>query len=527
MRISNRQIYASQLEHMNTSLSNLMESNNQGGTGKRVNRPSDDPASMGRILTYRSSLSDINRHKANIGEAASWLNLVDQSLMQVDEVITKIKTLSLQGATGTYNGDNRDEIGSQLRELMGNLLNLANTTTSGGQHVFAGHKTSEAPFVMELGITNNDQNLDGYDFVVKGGSSTSVSIQFVTVNGGVNPIYSTDGGRTWLLGEVDLVNHTIKAGGVSVEIYDPSTAPPTLVPPLSVATPLAYTATAAGTTPGSIITENPNDKIAMDRNGGTWITARPAVVYRGDENKIEVTRRYNPPGAPATETSADGYFTRDIVVRIDDTPPGGDVKYSYSLDNGSTWTQALAPNGATELPVPGGFLKLEASGPFTKDQQFIIHPHRADINFEIAANQTVTVNKVGMEIFGGMFKDPFDLYATPVNGGKTNLFETVGRLIGFAEENDQQGFGEALDELTDCLKLVGVHLADVGGRENRVEVAFQTLTIRELSEYDAMSSLENIDTVELMTRLAQQQLSYNTVLKSSAMIMQMSLMNFI
>lgn len=527
MRITQRQMFSTYLGHMNTNLSQLMESNNQGGTGKRVNRPSDDPAAMGRILGYRSSLNDISRYKSNVGEASGWLNQMDHTLMQVDEVITKIKTLSLQGSTGTYDEDNREQIASQLRELMGNLLNLANTTYN-GQHIFAGHKTDEPPFNMGLGVTCHDSDFaKAADFVATGGSDKSVTIQF-TEDGttAVTPgqpgfLYSTDGGTTWREGSWKAAG-VMDAGGVEVTIH-----PPTATTNIKGVTDPIPAPDANG-----IITDNPNDK---KTGGGTWMTVRPAVTYSGDENKIEVTQRYNPAGAPLTETRAEGYFTRDVIVRVDKASnpgnpgydPAAPLEYSYSLDNGSTWVSAKAPNGATELAVPGGFLKIDSNGPFTQYQQFVIHPHRADINFEISPNQTITVNKVGKDIFGGLFQDPFDPYATPVNGGKNNLFETMGKLIGCAEENDSDGFGKAMDELTECLKGVTTHLADVGGRENRLDVAFQTLSMRELNEYDALSSLENIDTVELMTRLSQQQLSYNTVLKSSAMIMQMSLMNFI
>ncbi len=42
-----------------------------------------------------------------------------------------------------------------------------------------------------------------------------------------------------------------------------------------------------------------------------------------------------------------------------------------------------------------------------------------------------------------------------------------------------------------------------------------------------MSAVEDVDFSELMTRLAQEQLIYNSVLKSSSMIMQMNLSNFL
>lgn len=516
MRISQRQMYSSHLSHMNNSLSQLMESNTQGGTGKRINRPSDDPAGMARVMMYRNSLSDIDRHKANVKEASGWLNLADNTLIKVSEVITLVKALDLQGSTGTVNGDNREQISQQLRGYFGQLLNQSNEKYL-DQHIFGGHKTDIPAFSEGLGVTCNDAKLDAGSFVVEGGASYTTTIQF-TQDGdlkvGDQPtfVFSRDGGKTWEQGS--WVGGKMMAGGVEVAMY----------PPTDPAEYADWGNVTAVPEPVNL----PNNDNVKESAGGTWLYVRPTAVYKGDDNKIETVQQY---GTSLTNTvKADGFFTRDLTVKIDDVT-GTDITYSYSLDNGSTWQQATAPAGSEQLAVPGGFLKINADIPapvtpdaFAAGQQFVVHPHRADINIDISNNQTITVNMVGKDVFGGMFQDPFAPYPTTVE--KPNLFETMGRLIGYAEANDQDGVSRCMDELEECQKRVTTKATEIGARENRLEVAFQSLTMREFSEWDAMSAIEDVDTITLMTKLSQQQLAYNTVLKSSSMIMQMSLMNF-
>lgn len=492
-----------------------MESNNQGGTGKRINRPSDDPAGMARVLMYRNSLESIDRHKGNIKEASGWLNLADNTLVQVSEVIALVKALDLQGSTGTVNSDNREQIAQQLRGYFGQFLNLANMSYN-GQHIFAGHKVEQAAFVEGLGVTCNDKALDAGDFVVKGGADYTTIVQFTQagdLKAGDQPsfVFSRDGGNTWEQG--NWANGNMMAGGVEIAMYPPSD--PAEFAAWGNITPVPEPVA---------LPDNPNDK---ETDGGTWLYVRPAAVYQGDSNKIETVQQY---GFTMNNTvRAEGHFTRGITVRIDNV--GADIEYSYSLDNGSTWQQAKAPAGSGQLAIPGGFLKINvppllgAPDAFAAGQQHVIHPHRADINFDISNGQSITVNMVGKDIFGGMFQEPFSPYPKVVDG--PNLFETMGRLIGFAESNDQNGVSACLEELEECLKRITTKAAEVGARENRLEVAFESLTMRELNEIGAMSAIEDVDTITLMTRLAQQQLAYNTVLKSSSMIMQMSLMNFI
>ena len=531
MRISQRQMFTAFTGQMNGTLSSLMDSNNQGGTGKKINRPSDDPANMARVLMYRESLTNIDRNKANIKEATGWLNLADHALMQVSDIIAKIKTLNLQSSTETQSSDNRDQNATQLRGYFGELLNIANTKYN-GQHIFAGHKVESPAYGEGVAVTTNysyqtnpadpDSTVklsDQVDFVAHDGAAQSTLVQF-TGNGqlGVSPgptfIYSKDGGKTWeegtWLNPVKTgTNGTMVAGGVEIDIHlkDPAVFPSvTAVPP----------GTPGGTTPGELAS-------GKESLGGTWLTVRPTAVYLGDDHDTQVAQSYGPTAGTAT---ADGYFTRDVSVRVKQptTLPSADpIEYEYSLDNGSNWIKATAAAGSKQLAVPGGNVKI--TGDFQAGQEFLVHPRRADIDFEISNNQTITVNNVGKDIFGGMYKDPADDYAKTL--GDPNLFDTVGELIGYCETNDSDGIGRALAKLDDCLKLVTTRLADVGGRENRLTAAFQTAVIREMSEDNARSSIEDVDTITLMTKLAQQQLAYNTVLKSSSMIMQMSLMNFI
>ncbi|MCC8194199.1 MAG: flagellar hook-associated protein FlgL [Deltaproteobacteria bacterium] len=532
MRISQRQMFTQYLGQMNTSLSSLMESNSQGGTGKKINRPSDDPAGMARVMLYRESLSNIQRNKANINEATGWLNLADHALMQVSDIIAKIKTLNLQSSTETQTDDNRDQNATQLRGYFGELLNIANEKYN-GQHIFAGHKVDAPAYVEGLAVTSHKYESpagsgtyvdlsETVDFVASGANPESVLIQFTdsdSLDNRPSFIYSKDGGKTWIestpadwTGDPNPNSTgyplTLNAGGVSIAIH-PKTVDGfnnPVYPEVEAITPDKTDSTPAYASKESL--------------GGTWLTVRPTAIYKGDDHDTQTTQQYGP---TANGLKADGYFTRDVSVRVTSND-GTTVAYEYSLDNGSNWIKATAPGNAQQLAIPGGYVKID-SGAFAANQEFLVHPRRADINFEISSNQTVTVNNVGKDIFGGMYQEPFSDYPKTVGGA--NLFDTVGKLIGYCETNDSDGIGRCLEELEDCLKGITTKLADVGGRENRLQVAFETATIRELSEDNARSGIEDVDTITLMTKLAQQQLAYNTVLKSSSMIMQMSLMNFI
>jgi flagellar hook-associated protein 3 FlgL len=230
------------------------------------------------------------------------------------------------------------------------------------------------------------------------------------------------------------------------------------------------------------------------------------------------------------------------MVRIDNDPPvdigsSNPISYSYSTDGGVNWsTGHTASNTASpaELLVPGGKLVLTgrgtppAAGSLTlaKNAQFIIHPQTAAHNVEISAGQYLQLNNIGSEIFGGYYENGTQPVFSDSDVGK-NIMVTVGKLVAALENNSQQGSAEALDGLKKGHQYFTTQLASVGARENRLDVADTVLSGLKLNETERMSNVEDADLATLLTELANQQLSYEAVLKSSSMIMKMSLVNYL
>ncbi len=515
IRVSQRSMFTSFVSNMNSSLANLMESNIQASSQKRINKPSDDPIGTARVLNYRDSLAGITQYKKNIDTASSWLSLADGTLTQVNTLLTRMSGLAEQAATGSVSAENREQISYEVRQLYEELINLANTEFE-DRHIFSGHKTDSPAFVQGLNISSNDTVFSNGSYSISGAAETTYMVQFTgnaTIGGPVDvPLrYSTDAGKTWQDGVIPAGDSSFSVGGVEVSLQ-------------------------AGISVQAVDTTNPHETLSNGGMNGTWMYIRPTAVYKGDSNDMPPTiTQY---GDSDVTAEATGVFRQDILVRIDNASAtvGGVVEYSYSQDNGNTWvTGNVSSNAAASsnasLPIPGGFLTLSGSSAATtlaQGEQFVVHPQRGDISFEISRNETITVNSIGKDVFGGIYTAPGETTPSAAyDGDGRNMFETVGRLVGYLETNNQQGIQEALDDLKTASSLIMTQAASVGGRENRLTVTKNVLTTLELDEKSRMSNIEDIDVAELMTKLAQQQLIYNSVLKSSAQIMQMNLSNFI
>lgn len=499
IRVSQRQIYSTMINGMNSSLSSLMNLHEQNTSQKRINRPSDDPFGAAQVLNSRATLSSISQYKDNLNMAKGWITQAESALGLVDEQLIELQALMEQGATGTLTAQQRQNLSFKAQGIFDEILALSNTKF-GGRYIFSGHKTDTTAYAKTMGVTSRDAGLSDVQFKVTGDNSSTVNIQFTSsgpITGQPSFRYSTDAGQTWQTGSWDGTGTIMQCGSVHVE-------------PVIKAPGTNINVTAVDTT---------NDN---ENNNGTWLYVRPTAEYLGDTNDANVVQTY-PLGGTNTGQVI-GNFSRDVTVRVDNLS-GGRIAYSYSMDNGSTWTTSNAPAGPpAELAVPGGVLTLSSTP--AVGEQYVIKPYRADLELTIGNNSSIVINNVGKDVFGGIYNVPFSGDgAQPVEG--QNVFELIGEAITYLESNNQQGCQEVLGSITDALSHVLKFRTQLGAKANRIEAAESQLDFLQYDEEGLLSTVEDADLSEILSKLSQQQLAYNSVLKSSSMIMQMSLMNFL
>ena len=517
MRVTQQSLYGTVIRQTNSTLLDLVNTNEQVSTEKRINTPSDDPTGTVTVLNTRSDISRFTRYASNITQASGWLTQEDSTLTSVSTLTSSIKALAGQAATGTMNADNRKEIATQVRQYFEQLISLANTTYS-GQSLFSGQKTDTEAYAETLWMTSNDDAFDAVvasngGFTISGDADYTVLVQFSASNAGTHQPsfrYSLDGGDTW----------------ASNGTYATSASADTQILNLGSGLTLELSNDAL-----DAVKVSPNTKDAT----GTWLWIRPTAIYQGNDNDtVTVTSANN----TTVTGSAAGTFSSNVVVRVDGNTSfasGSTFSYSYSLDGGSTWvsgnTSGVCDGSNATLSVAGGILTLSANGgSLTSGSQFFIQPSTADISIAISDSDSVVVNGVGKDIFGGVAKQNGASNASVVTfsgSDSANLLETVGNLIGYLETNNEDGIGECVDDLTSSLEHIENALTKVGGKGNRVTSAKTVVETLSDNATTTLSAVEDADIATLITKLAQQELAYQAVLKSSSMVIGMSLLNYV
>ncbi|WHY94164.1 flagellar hook-associated protein FlgL [Neobacillus cucumis] len=149
----------------------------QASSGKKINKPSDDPVSAVRGMYYRSSLNEVDQYKRNADDGASWMSTTDDALNEVNSVLQRVRELTVQGLNGTNDPSARTAITQEIDQLKEHLGEVANSQIA-GKYIFAGTDIKNPPYQtamktfngkngkidVQVGQTNNVQiNVQGTD----------------------------------------------------------------------------------------------------------------------------------------------------------------------------------------------------------------------------------------------------------------------------------------------------------------------------------------------------------------------------
>jgi len=117
--------------------SRVAKLNEQVATGKRINRPSDDPGRISQLHNVRQQLSNQGVYQKNAGQAEQLLNVADAALKDLHSTMTDARELAVQYSNEVYHGDQRADAAQVVDSLFGRALSSANTKFN-ERYIFAG-----------------------------------------------------------------------------------------------------------------------------------------------------------------------------------------------------------------------------------------------------------------------------------------------------------------------------------------------------------------------------------------------------
>jgi flagellar hook-associated protein 3 FlgL len=121
-------------------------------SGKRINRPSDDPLGYGKVLDYRKTLTSLGQYDRNIQNAKNRTEFIETTLEGVEELMVDAKNWAVnQSASASMD---REAAITSVQNIREQMLQMSNSKM-GNVYVFAGFQTLTPPFASD-GSYNGD-----------------------------------------------------------------------------------------------------------------------------------------------------------------------------------------------------------------------------------------------------------------------------------------------------------------------------------------------------------------------------------
>lgn len=148
MRVSTQTIHETGTNLMLQNQGNLVKTQQQLSTGKRILTPSDDPIAAAQALNVTQAASLNKQFSVNRASASSSLGLEENVLKQVTSILQSVHNSAVYAGNSTLNDADKKILATELRGKFDSLVGLANTTDENGQFLFSGYQANTKPFVQ-------------------------------------------------------------------------------------------------------------------------------------------------------------------------------------------------------------------------------------------------------------------------------------------------------------------------------------------------------------------------------------------
>ncbi|MFZ0389608.1 MAG: flagellar hook-associated protein FlgL [Calditrichia bacterium] len=162
MRITQNFSIGHLLQSVNSSRERIDTLSRNLATGKRINRISDDPGDISRLLQFKKSMKWNTRYGENLKNALDFMTMTSQSLDDAAGIMGQLKELAVQGAD-SLSGDEWTAFAEQTDQLLQEMVDLANTRFK-DRYIFGGSNTGREPFLLSADgsqVTVNAHGVDG------------------------------------------------------------------------------------------------------------------------------------------------------------------------------------------------------------------------------------------------------------------------------------------------------------------------------------------------------------------------------
>ncbi len=114
-------------------------------TGKKINRPSDNPQGTKQVLKFRTLLSTIDQYSENINFATDWSQITNDVLETTNDLLQRCKEIAVSHVNGSSTEETRATFITEVQGIFQDLIQIANTKYD-DRYLFSPESMDTPPF---------------------------------------------------------------------------------------------------------------------------------------------------------------------------------------------------------------------------------------------------------------------------------------------------------------------------------------------------------------------------------------------
>jgi len=191
-------------------------------SGYRINRAGDDAAGLSISEKMRGQIRGLSQASRNAQDGISYIQTAEGALNEVSSMLTRMKELAVQKASGTYNAEDKTNIDLEMNQLGTEIDGIIANTKFNGTNVFtapiniAVTDNDASQSLMSVGVTLTAQGLKGAKPEVAG-DPVVPAVPSSTTNEIENAINKINSARSTLGAQQNRLEHTINNLGTTTE----------------------------------------------------------------------------------------------------------------------------------------------------------------------------------------------------------------------------------------------------------------------------------------------------------------------
>lgn len=179
-------------------------------SGLRVNGSEDDASGLVVSEGMRSQMAKMGQNVRNAQAGSDLLQVAEGSLQEVNNILVRMKELSIQASTSTINNANRESIAAEFGQLVTEIDRIAQATTYNNQALLTG-------FGNQVSAASSALLASGTNGITRVGLSAAAAGTYTFVDpGGATTLTLGNGTTTQTLNTGSLLDGSQVATGTSV-----------------------------------------------------------------------------------------------------------------------------------------------------------------------------------------------------------------------------------------------------------------------------------------------------------------------